>query len=129
MKLHDRLRELRTSRKFTLKDLAERSGLSVSYLSDIERGRTVPTINSLEAMASAFGISVVDFLIGTDFAGVKTEASLPDGLKALLEDPNYGKEINDEWIETLSKIQLRGKRPQSKDEWLELYLHLRRILE
>ena len=29
----------------------------------------------------------------------------------------------------LSKIQLQGRRPQTKREWLELYLHLKRILE
>ena len=29
----------------------------------------------------------------------------------------------------LSKIQVRGLRPQTKREWLELYLYLQRFLE
>ena len=129
MKLQDRLRQLRTDRGLTLKQLAESSELSVSYLSDIERGRTTPTLNTLEVLAHALSLSVIDFLTGVDFAGEQTMASLPDGLIELAEDPEYGHEITDDWIETLSSIQMRGKRPQTKREWLEVYLHLKRILE
>jgi len=129
MKLQDRLKELRTNREMTLKDVATRSELSVSYLSDIERGRTTPTLATLESLARAFEISVVDLLTGVDFAGEATNDSLPPGLAELKSDKEYGEEITEEWIDTLSKIQMRGKRPQTKREWLELYLHLKRILE
>lgn len=129
MKLQDRLKELRTNREMTLKDVATRSELSVSYLSDIERGRTTPTLATLEALARAFEISVVDLLTGVDFAGEATNSSLPPGLAELRSDPEYREEITEEWITTLSGIQMRGKRPQTKREWLELYLHLKRILE
>lgn len=129
MKLQDRLKELRTNRDLTLKGVAERSGLSVSYLSDIERGRTTPTLNTLEVIAEALEMSVIDFLTGVDFAGELTDASLPPGLSDLLHDDEYGHEITPEWVETLSKIQMRGKRPQTKREWLELFLYLKRILE
>lgn len=129
MKLQDRLKELRTYNDLTLKAVAERSGLSVSYLSDIERGRTTPTLNTLEVIANALDVSVIDFLTGVDFAGELTAASLPPGLDDLVKDDEYSHEITSEWIETLSKIQMRGKRPQTKREWLELYLHLKRILE
>lgn len=129
MKLQDRLKELRTNKDLTLKGVAERSGLSVSYLSDIERGRTTPTLNTLEALADALDMSVIDLLTGVDFAGELTDASLPPGLSDLLQDDEYRHEITPEWVETLSKIQMRGKRPQTKREWLELYLHLKRILE
>jgi transcriptional regulator with XRE-family HTH domain len=101
----------------------------VSYLSDIERGRTTPTLNTLEVIAEALEMSVIDFLTGVDFAGELTDASLPPGLSDLLQDDEYGHEITAEWVETLSKIQMRGKRPQTKREWLELFLYLKRILE
>jgi XRE family transcriptional regulator, regulator of sulfur utilization len=129
MKLQDRLKELRSARDLTLKEVAERTGLSVSYLSDIERGRTTPTLNTLELVAEALEISVIDFLAGVDFAGELTDAHLPPGLADLMQDDEYGQEITPEWVDTLSKIQMRGKRPQTKREWLELYLHLKRILE
>lgn len=129
MKLHERLKELRTERQLTLKELSERSELSVSYLSDIERGRTVPTLATLETLANALAVTVIDFLSGVDFAGQVTEASLPAGLVALRDDPTYGMQLTPEWIETLSKIQMRGKRPETKDDWLMLFLQLKRILE
>ncbi len=129
MKLQDRLKELRTYNDLTLKMVAERSGLSVSYLSDIERGRTTPTLNTVEAIADALEMSVIDLLSGVDFAGEITDASLPPGLADLKNDPEYADKLTSEWLETLSGIQMRGKRPQTKQDWLELYLHLKRILE
>jgi XRE family transcriptional regulator, regulator of sulfur utilization len=129
MKLHERLRELRTANDLTLKDLAERTQLSVSYLSDMERGRTSPSLSTLEGLAKAFGITVTDLLSGVDFAGERTSGSLPLGLKELLEDEEYRDEITDDWKQLLLRIELRGTRPTTKSDWLELYLHLKRVLE
>ena len=129
MKLHDRLKEVRATRNLTLKELAELTGLSVSYLSDIERGRTTPSLNTLQLLATALNMTVIDFLTGIDFAGETTSASLPPSLAELLEDEEYRGEITPEWVTLLSKIQLRGKRPQTKKDWLLLYLQLKHILE
>jgi XRE family transcriptional regulator, regulator of sulfur utilization len=128
MTLHERLKEMRRARDLTLKELAARSGLSVSYLSDLERGRTTPPLPTLEMLAGALDITVLDLLTGVDFAGEQTDAGLPPGLVALLNDPEYRLELTQEWVQLLGKIQLRGKRPQAKREWLELYLHLKRVL-
>jgi transcriptional regulator with XRE-family HTH domain len=129
MKLQDRLKEVRVLRDLTLKSLAARTGLSVSYLSDIERGRTNPSLATLETLATALDMTVLNLLTGVDFAGEQTDAGLPPGLAALVKDEEYQQEITPEWVSMLSRIQLRGRRPQSKREWLELYLHLKRILE
>ncbi|WP_119072001.1 helix-turn-helix domain-containing protein [Aggregatilinea lenta] len=129
MKLHARLKEVRMARDLTLKALAERSGLSISYLSDIERGRTTPSLSTLESLATALEMTVIDFLTGVDFAGETTSASLPPGLADLIEDKEYRNEITPEWVDMMSKIQLRGRRPQTKEDWLILYLQLKRILE
>lgn len=53
MNLGSRVHELRTNRRLTLKDLAVQSGFSVSYLSDIERGRTIPALTTLGVLARA----------------------------------------------------------------------------
>jgi len=129
MLLGQRIRELRTEKEETLKETAHGTELSVSYLSDIERNRTNPSLQTLEKLANHFGLSVRDLLAGVEFAGVQTENSLPPGLMDLKKDKDFGKEIDDSWVELLAKINLRGKRPQTKKEWLELYLSLKRILE
>jgi transcriptional regulator with XRE-family HTH domain len=129
MKLQERLKEVRTVRNLTLKELAARSGLSVSYLSDLERGRTTPSLGTLEMLATALDMTVIDVLTGVDFGGEPTEASLPAGLAALLADPEYGHDMTPEWLAMLSKIHWRGRRPQTKRDWLELSLYLKRLLE
>ncbi len=129
MKFKDRVRELRKSNNLTLKNLSERTGLSVSYLSDIERGKTDPSLNTIEALSHALDISIQFLLSGVELIEETKLSNLPEGLQALIEDDEFSDEINSDWVDLLSKIQMRGKRPQTKREWMELYLHLRSILE
>lgn len=49
------IRLARTDRSWTLKELSESSGVSVSQLSSIERGTHLPSIESLLAIAQALG--------------------------------------------------------------------------
>ncbi|GAB4385352.1 MAG: hypothetical protein Kow0022_10870 [Phycisphaerales bacterium] len=49
------IRLARTERSWTLKDLSESSGVSVSQLSSIERGAHLPSLESLLAIAHALG--------------------------------------------------------------------------
>ena len=56
----ERLRELRRFRRATLKTIADRSGLSESFLSQVERGRSSASIASLRRIAEALGVSMAD---------------------------------------------------------------------
>jgi transcriptional regulator with XRE-family HTH domain len=60
--LTDRLRNRRKELKLTLKDVAEKSGLSFSFISQIERGLTMPSLTSLIALSRALDISINHFL-------------------------------------------------------------------
>jgi DNA-binding NtrC family response regulator len=72
---HDRLREklghkirmLRAERDWSLKELAAESNLSVSQISSIERGANLPSIESLLAIARAFGKKPSEILGAIDF--------------------------------------------------------------
>jgi transcriptional regulator with XRE-family HTH domain len=61
--------------RFTLAQLAERSGVSVGLLSLIERGRGNPSINTLAAIADALDISLPDLVA----AAVAGDASVDTG--------------------------------------------------
>jgi transcriptional regulator with XRE-family HTH domain len=50
------IRRLRLERDFTLQALADESGVSKSYLGDIEKGRKNPTTDVIEAVAAALGV-------------------------------------------------------------------------
>lgn len=59
-----RLRELRLGAGFSLAELAERSRVSLSYVSDLERGRRVPSLELLDDLCLALDTSVVTVLVG-----------------------------------------------------------------
>jgi transcriptional regulator with XRE-family HTH domain len=56
----ERLRALRRLRRCTLRTIAERSELSESFLSQVERGRSSASIASLRRIAEALGVSIAD---------------------------------------------------------------------
>ena len=64
-----RLRELRLRRRLTLREIADRAGLSESFLSRLERGRTSVSITSLQRIAGALAMDVSD-LFASDGAAV-----------------------------------------------------------
>ncbi len=54
----ERLHELREKRGLTLRDLAERAEMSLTYVSDLERGQKVPSLTTLVRLASALDCKV-----------------------------------------------------------------------
>lgn len=50
------LRILRRAAGMTLREAFEKSGISISFLSDIERGRTNPSVNTLERLAEIYNV-------------------------------------------------------------------------
>jgi transcriptional regulator with XRE-family HTH domain len=61
-----RMRALRRAHGLTLIQVAERTGLSHSFLSQLERGHTRPSMVSLERIARALGTSQVELLAAGD---------------------------------------------------------------
>ena len=56
----ERLRAIRLLRRRTLKEVAEAAGVSESFVSQLERGRTNASVASLQRIATALGIEVSD---------------------------------------------------------------------
>jgi transcriptional regulator with XRE-family HTH domain len=56
-----RIRALREQRQLSLRALAERCGLSINAISQIERGENSPTVSSLHQLATALGVTIIDF--------------------------------------------------------------------
>lgn len=57
------LKRIRKQHKITLQELALKSGLSVSYLSLLERGLNSPTIESLNKICQCLNITLTDLLL------------------------------------------------------------------
>ncbi|MDG1858629.1 MAG: helix-turn-helix transcriptional regulator, partial [Emcibacteraceae bacterium] len=70
------LREMRESRNFNAKELAEAAGVSAAMISRIENGQVSPSISTLNALSDALDVPVVSFFRETatdhvDFTHVK----------------------------------------------------------
>jgi transcriptional regulator with XRE-family HTH domain len=71
-----RLREARTQRRLSLRTLAQALGVSASLISQVETGKTQPSVSTLYALANHLGLSL-DELLGAAAKG-DSAASLPD---------------------------------------------------
>lgn len=58
-----KVREKRIEIGMSIKDLAESSGLTSGFISQVERGLAEPSISSLRNIASALGVAVFYFLL------------------------------------------------------------------
>lgn len=61
-KFSDNLRAERMRKKLSQESLAHKAGLSVSYISMLERGQRTPPLDTLETLAKALSISPVSLL-------------------------------------------------------------------
>jgi len=57
-----RLRNLRTAKTLTLAELSKQSGVSVSYLSAVEKGVNLPSLQTLARLTESLGVSIPSVL-------------------------------------------------------------------
>ena len=56
-----KLRGIMAEKEVTLRALHERTGIAISTLSDIRKGKQSPTVATLEKIAAGLGVEVRDF--------------------------------------------------------------------
>ena len=66
-----RLRVARFDRNLTLKEVAARCGMSATHISEVERGKTSPTIGALQRISEALGEKTSYFVQEDDLPRVK----------------------------------------------------------
>jgi transcriptional regulator with XRE-family HTH domain len=79
------IREIRELRGLTQRGLAERMGAPRTYISKIERGKSLPTLDNLFRFANTLGVSAASLLLGGS-----SEDPLVEGVRLAL--PRLGKE-------------------------------------
>lgn len=70
-----RLRWLRHNADLTLAEVAQRAHISVSFLSDVERGRTLPSLDTLERIAQVYHLSLGECLVNVTVLTSEGEVS------------------------------------------------------
>lgn len=123
MLIGNRLRKIRKDKGLTLKEVSKEIGISLPFLSDVERGDANPSINTLEKLAAFYEMQVAELLINVE--NTQVEKIFPAELLELQKSEG----LSDDWMNTLVSVQYRGNQPKTKEEWQLLYLNLKSLLD
>ena len=117
MIIGERLRVLRTEKNMSQGDIEERAGLKRCYVSRVENGHTVPSVETLEKWARALGVPLYEIF----YEGEEPPAleNLPKGSKQLWGAKGKEARMLAQFRRTLSKTNEKSRR---------LLLHMARKL-
>lgn len=118
MRLNEQLRMLRQQQHLTLKEAARCSGVELSSLSAIERGRIVPDPETRRKLLNCYGVSEHH----EDHTAVP--GHMPSSLRDLLNDPS-SPPLSPGEVRLLCRIEWRGRKPQTRKDWLDILETLR----
>lgn len=65
-KVGERISNLRKEQRLTLKEMSEYTGLSIGFLSNLETGKTSPTLENLKMVTSALQTDIISLLTVED---------------------------------------------------------------
>lgn len=129
-RLGQNIRFRRTGRGWSLGDLAEKTGLSKAYLSDLENGRGGrPNIQYLMQVAKVFETTIDDLVSGTADSATVAEPSedepevLPQGLREFADRVH----LKPEEVRMLAQLHFRGGRPRDAESWSAIFQVLKAV--
>jgi transcriptional regulator with XRE-family HTH domain len=112
-----RLRTLREDKSLSQGDIEERTGLLRCYISRVENGHTVPSLETLERLASALEIPLYQlFYEGED------PPPLPNLSKRQSAEELVGNGETDKELRFFEKVRRLTARIDEKDRQLLLYM-------
>jgi len=108
--------------ELTQGELAEQAGISRNYVSLIERGeaRNV-SVNVLHELATVLGTTPAELSGQSGW----TDTLIPPALREFAID----KDLSFGIVDRLARLPMRGKEPQTAEEWEQLYVLVRSYLE
>ena len=115
------IRRLRKERGLTLTALADRSGLSHPFLSQIERGRAQPSMSSLHQIAEALGTSAPRLLAGSENTREATVVRAADTAAVLASEMSDSDEVRRVVVPEASPYQVvefTGAPDAYRDYWV-----------
>ncbi|MDX2151481.1 MAG: helix-turn-helix transcriptional regulator [Bryobacteraceae bacterium] len=128
-RLGHKIRFLRQGRGWTLADLAQRSGVSKAYISDLENGVAgKPNIQYVFSIAKALSTTLDRLLDDAVRSEIKEQEKrgtdpLPQGLAELQQELH----LSDDDVQKLATVSFRGHRPRDKEGWRYLLETLRML--
>jgi transcriptional regulator with XRE-family HTH domain len=117
MVIGTRLRRLREEKKLSQGDIEERTGLLRCYISRVENGHTIPSIETLERLSSALDIPLYQLFYEGDEAPPLPNLSRRKSTEELATDEESQKELH-----FFEKVRRLLGKIDEKDRQLLLYM-------
>lgn len=113
-----RIKMLRKERGLSLKELSKKTDISISFLSDIENGRSNPSLERLKDIAKGLNTTISYLLGETDDIEINSEIrellSNPEFLKVLDELKDFNSWSDEDKSEFLAYIRAKRMIRNSK---------------
>jgi transcriptional regulator with XRE-family HTH domain len=117
-KLGHKVRFCRQGKGWTIAVLAEKSGVSKAYISDLENGVAgKPNIQYVFAIAVALEVTLDELLEDAKPSGRGKSHKGTEGLPPGLAELQQELELSDGEVESLAQINFRGSRPKDAEGW------------
>lgn len=117
MVIGTRLRKLREDKKLSQGDIEERTGLLRCYISRVENGHTIPSIETLERISSALEIPLYQLFYEGDEAPPLPNLSKRKSTEELVLDEEAQRELR-----FFDKVKRLMGRINERDRQLLLYM-------
>jgi transcriptional regulator with XRE-family HTH domain len=131
MSLAENIKKFRNKKQLSQPELATRANVSKAYIYMLEAGETDnPRLDMLQKIADALDCTIGD-LIGKGRMALKKEPiEIPEALLSFARKrKREGDPLNEDDLVNLARIQFRGRRPQSEEDWAYLYQFFKRTFE
>jgi len=108
-----RLKELRAEKNLSQEAFAQHIGVHVTHLSRYERGKSVPSLEVAQKMATAFGISLDELVYGKQNEKARNQINDSELLNYFIKTQNLDDDLKQSVIDFLDAFILKqGLRKQ-----------------
>jgi transcriptional regulator with XRE-family HTH domain len=96
MKIGETIRGLRLQKGMSQGDIEKRTGLLRCYLSRVENGHTIPSLETLAKIAGALDVPITQFFAdGSSLDGKRVPVLTADEVRFLTQIRRYSSNLND----------------------------------
>jgi transcriptional regulator with XRE-family HTH domain len=121
-----RIKQRREELQISLTQLSEKAGVAKGYIWELENENSDkdvrPSADTVFKIAEALGTSAAD-LLGKKIQQTSTP-DIPDTLRQFAE----AQDLTEADVEMLARIEFRGEKPETKDDWQYIYESIRRTI-
>jgi transcriptional regulator with XRE-family HTH domain len=126
MYLGTELRRIRKRRNETLAEVSKETGISVSFLSGIERGQTNPSLDTLNRLVDYYQLPANLLLAASGMNGLQNSANLP-GYSDFVSQ--MGDKLSENVKNLLVQVHYNARKPaKTKEDWMRYYYLLEPIV-